>query len=115
MYAIIENGGKQYKVSKGDTFQVEKIAAEEGSIISDSKVLLISDGRSFKVGKPYVEGVEVSLKVLGHGKGDKILVYKFKAKKNYRRKQGHRQPFTEVQVESISVKSKETKEKEAKK
>lgn len=111
MYAIIENGGKQYKVSRGDTLEIEKIAVEKGSIINDSNVLLISDGRSFKVGKPYVEGAEVSLKVLGHGKGDKILVYKFKAKKNYRRKQGHRQPFTEVQVESISLKSKEKEEK----
>ena len=90
MYAIIENGGKQYKVSEGDTFQIEKIAAEEGSIVKDSKVLLVADDNSVKVGQPYVDGAEVSLKVLSHGKGDKVLVYKFKAKKNYRRKQGHR-------------------------
>lgn len=104
MYAIIENGGKQYKVSEGDTFQIEKVAVEEGSVVKDSKVLLVSDDKGITVGKPYVDGAEVSLKVLSHGKGDKILVYKFKAKKNYRRKQGHRQPFTEVQVESISTK-----------
>ncbi|MCI0502212.1 MAG: 50S ribosomal protein L21 [Fusobacteria bacterium] len=103
MYAIIENGGKQYKVAEGDTIQIEKLSVEEGSVVTDSKVLLVSDDNGLKVGQPYVDGATVSLKVVAHGKGDKVLVYKFKAKKNYRRKQGHRQPYTEVTVEGISL------------
>ncbi len=103
MYAIIENGGKQYKVAEGDTIQIEKLAVEEGSVVTDSKVLQVSDDNGLKVGQPYVDGATVSLKVVAHGKGDKVLVYKFKAKKNYRRKQGHRQPYTEVTVEGISL------------
>lgn len=103
MYAIIENGGKQYKVVEGDTLQLEKIEAEVGSLVKDSKVLLVANGEKFEVGRPAVKDAEVVLKVVSHGKGEKVLVYKFKAKKNYRRKQGHRQPYTEVMVESISL------------
>lgn len=101
MYAVIENGGKQYKVSEGDSIKMEKILAEAGTTLLAEKVLLINDGKATKVGVPTVEGAKVTLKVVEHGKGDKIIVYKFKAKKGYRRKQGHRQPFTEVVVEKI--------------
>lgn len=103
MYAIIKNGGKQYKVVEGDTLQLEKINAEVGSLIKDNKVLLVANGESLEVGTPEVLNAEVVLKVVSHGKGEKVLVYKYKAKKNYRRKQGHRQPYTEVMVESIAL------------
>ena len=103
MYAIIENGGKQYKVVEGDTLQLEKLNYEVGTLVKDSKVLMIADGKTIEVGTPVVSAAEVVLKVVAHGKGEKVLVYKFKAKKNYRRKQGHRQPFTEVLVEQISL------------
>ena len=105
MYAIIKNGGKQYKVVEGDTLQLEKINAEVGSLVKDSQVLLVANGESLEVGTPEVKDAEVVLKVVSHGKGEKVLVYKYKAKKNYRRKQGHRQPYTEVVVESISLNS----------
>lgn len=101
MYAIIENGGKQYKVSEGDMLRLEKLDAEVDSVIDAEKVLLVNDGSGVKVGTPTVDGAKVSLKVVEHGKDKKIIVYKFKAKKNYRRKQGHRQPYTEVIVEKI--------------
>lgn len=101
MYAIIENGGKQYKVSEGDILRLEKLNAEVDSVIDAEKVLLVNDGSGVKVGTPTVDGAKVSLKVVEHGKDKKIIVYKFKAKKNYRRKQGHRQPYTEVVVEKI--------------
>lgn len=103
MYAIIDNGGKQYKVVEGDTLQLEKINAEVGSLVKDIKVLLVAGENGLEIGTPVVENAEVALKVLSHGKGEKVLVYKMKAKKNYRRKQGHRQPYTEVLVEGISL------------
>ncbi|MDD2370603.1 MAG: 50S ribosomal protein L21 [Firmicutes bacterium] len=110
MYAIIKNGGKQYKVVEGDTLQLEKIETEVGSLVKDCKVLLVADGESLSVGTPEVKDAEVVLKVVSHGKGEKVLVYKYKAKKNYRRKQGHRQPYTEVIVESIAL-NKESSDK----
>ena len=103
MDAIIENGGKQYKVAEGDSLKLEKINAEVGSQVTDSKVLMVADGSTVKIGTPVVDAAQVVLKVTAHGKGEKVLVYKFKAKKNYRRKQGHRQPYTEVLVESIAL------------
>ena len=103
MYAIIKNGGKQYKVVEGDTLQLEKIEVEVGSLVKDCKVLLVADGENLSIGTPEVKDAEVVLKIVSHGKGEKVLVYKYKAKKNYRRKQGHRQPYTEVIVESISL------------
>lgn len=101
MYAVIENGGKQYKVSEGDVLRLEKMETEVGALVEDSNVLLVNDGKETKIGTPVVEGAKVTLKVTEHGRGEKIIVYKFKAKKNYRRKQGHRQPYTEVSVEKI--------------
>ncbi len=101
MYAIVETGGKQYKVSKGDVITVEKLDAEAGSEVALDKVLLVNDGTDLKVGTPLVDGAKVTAKVLSHGKAKKILVFKFKAKKNYRRRQGHRQPFTKLMIQEI--------------
>ena len=101
MYAVIEACGKQYKVTKGDVVFFEKLDAEEGKKITFDNVVLVSDDKKVEVGAPYVKGVKVEGKVVEHGKGKKIIVYKYKAKKNYRRTQGHRQPFTKVEITKI--------------
>ena len=101
MYAVIETGGKQYKVENGDVVFVEKLEATEGSKVELDKVLLISNDGNLSTGKPYVDGAKVEATVLEQGKGKKIIVFKYKAKKNYRKKQGHRQPFTKVKVGKI--------------
>ena len=98
MLAIIETGGKQYLVSKGDKIQVEKLATEEGKTIKFDKVLFTSDGKKSEVGKPYIAGAVVEGKVLKQGRGKKIHVLKYKAKSKYRRKIGARQHFTEVEI-----------------
>lgn len=103
MYAIIETGGKQYKVQEGDVIFVEKLNAEEGSSITFDKVLAVSNEGKTTFGDPLVNSASVSAKVLGHGKRRKIIVFKFKPKKGYRRKQGHRQPYTRVQIEKINA------------
>lgn len=103
MYAIIETGGKQFRVQEGDVLFVEKLGADEGSAYAFDKVLAVSDEGVLSVGNPYMEGLSVDAKVISHGKGKKILIFKYKAKKNYRRKQGHRQPYTKVQIEKINV------------
>ena len=101
MYAIVETGGKQYKIQKGDTFCVEKLAAEAGDSVELTKVLALGGENGIIVGKPYVEGARVALKVVEHGKGKKILVFKYKPKKNYRKLRGHRQPYSRVSVDDI--------------
>lgn len=101
MYAIIETGGKQFKVQEGDTLKVELLDAEVGQAVEIDKVLLVNKDGQVQVGNPFIAGAKVTLKVQEHGKGKKIIVFKYKAKKNYRRKQGHRQPFTKVVVEKI--------------
>ena len=103
MYAIIESCGRQYKVSEGDTIFFEKLDAEEGAKVSFDKVVLVSDDKDVKIGTPYVKGAKVEGTVISHGKGKKIIVYKYKAKKNYRRTQGHRQPYTKVEIKSIKA------------
>ncbi len=101
MYAIIATGGKQYRVSQGDTIYIEKLNAQEDSEVT-FPVLMLS-GDEVKMGTPEVEGASVTGKVVRHGRGQKVIVYKFKAKKNYRRKQGHRQPFTQVEITAINA------------
>lgn len=101
MYAIIETGGKQYRVQEGDMLNVEKLPAENGESVEIDKVLAVVDGEEIKIGTPLVQGAKVVLKVLRNGRDKKIIVFKYKAKKNYRRKQGHRQPFSRVLVEKI--------------
>lgn len=103
MYAIIETGGKQYRASEGSKLRVEKLEADPGSEITFDRVLAVKDGEKTRFGTPYLEGTKVSAKVLHHGKGEKITVYKYKPKKNYRRKKGHRQPFTEVLIEKVET------------
>lgn len=102
MYAIIETGGKQVKVEVGSKIYVEKLDVEVGSTYTFDKVLLVSDKKT-TVGKPYVKGATVTAKVEKQGKESKILVFKYKSKANYRRKQGHRQPFTCLTIESINA------------
>ena len=103
MYAVIESCGKQYKVSEGDVVFFEKLDAEEGKKVSFDKGVLVSDDKNVKVGTPYVKNAKVEGTVVKQGKGKKILVYKYKAKKNYRRTQGHRQPYTKVEIKSITI------------
>ena len=103
MYAIIKTGGKQYKVSEGDVITVEKLAANEGDAVVFDQVLTVVNDADVKVGTPVVEGAKVTGKVEAQGKAKKILVFKYKAKSNYRRRQGHRQPFTKVVIEKIEA------------
>ena len=100
MYAVIETGGKQYKVQEGDVITVEKLKAEAGDTITFDKVLLMSDGKEVKVGTPYLAEA-VTGSVVENGKGKKVIIFKYKAKKDYRKKQGHRQPYTMVKIESL--------------
>ena len=109
-YAIIESCGRQYKVAEGDVVFFEKLDVEEGKKVTFDKVVLVSEDKKVEVGAPYVKGVKVEGKVVANGKGKKILVYKYKAKKNYRRTQGHRQPYTKVEITKIKTAA----EKEAK-
>lgn len=102
MYAIIETGGKQYRVQEGDVLYIEKIPAEVGSTVTFDKVLLVSKDGGIVTGAPYVSGATVTAKVDRQDRAKKIIVYKYKAKKNYRRKQGHRQPYTKVTIEKIN-------------
>ena len=103
MYAVIETGGKQYKVSEGDVVFIEKMDAAEGETVTFDKVLVVADGENVNVGAPTVAGVTVTAKVEKQGKAKKIYVFKMKRKKNYRRKKGHRQPFTKVTIEKINA------------
>ena len=111
MYAIIESCGKQYKVTEGDVVFFEKLDAEEGKKITFDKVILVSEDGKVQVGNPYVKGIKVEGKVVSHGKAKKIIVFKMKPKKNYRRKQGHRQPYTKVEITSIKTATKKAAEK----
>ncbi|MGI6706397.1 MAG: 50S ribosomal protein L21 [Clostridia bacterium] len=102
MYAVIQTGGKQYRVQEGDILFIEKLSAAEGDTVEFDDVLMVSDENGIKVGTPTVEGAKVEAKVLAHGKGKKIIVFKYKPKKNYRRKQGHRQPYSKVEIVKIN-------------
>lgn len=110
MYAIIETCGKQYKVAQGDVVFFEKLDNEEGKKVTFDKVVLVSDDGKVQVGNPYVKGIKVEGKVVSHGKAKKILVFKYKAKKNYRRTQGHRQPYTRVEITKIKTAGQEKAE-----
>ena len=101
MYAIIRTGGKQYNVSVGDEIVVEKLNAEVGDVVSFD-VLMLVDDNGVTIGTPVVKGASANAKVIEHGKGKKVVVFKYKPKKNYRKKQGHRQPYTKVKVTALS-------------
>ena len=101
MYAVVSTGGKQYKVAEGEVLRVEKITGEVGEPVSFDKVLLFSDGENVNVGQPNLENVAVKGHIVEQGKAKKILVFKYKRRKRYRRKQGHRQQYTAVKIDSI--------------
>ncbi len=103
MYAIIATGGKQYTVSEGDVIKVEKLGAEEGATVTFDQVLLVNDGNSSKVGSPVVSGASVSASVVSNGRDRKVIVYKYKRKLGYHKKNGHRQAYTQVKIEKISL------------
>ena len=103
MYAVVSTGGKQYRVQEGDVLFVEKLNAEVDSIVELTEVLAVSNGESLKVGTPVVEGAKVVAKVIAQGKAKKITVFKYKAKKDYRKKTGHRQSYTKLVVEKIEA------------
>ena len=100
MYAVIETGGKQYRVQEGDVITIEKLNAEVGETVTFDKVLVLGEGKDVKVGTPYVDAA-VTGSVVENGKGKKVIIFKYKAKKDYRKKQGHRQPHTMVKIESL--------------
>ena len=103
MYAIIQTGGKQYRVAEGDVITIEKLDIADGEAVTFDSVLTIVDEGKVVIGKPLITGAKVSAKVIAHGKEKKILVFRYKAKSNYRRRQGHRQPFTNVVIEKIEA------------
>jgi len=103
MYAVIQTGGKQYRVAEGDSLKVEKIAAEAGASVELDKVLMVADGEDVKVGKPYLDGGTVTARVKAHGRGKKVKIIKFRRRKHHMKRQGHRQWFTELEITGINA------------
>jgi len=101
MYAVIHTGGKQYRVQEGEVLRVEKLPAEAGSQIEFDRVLLVGEGEALTIGRPFVEGGKVTAMVRAHGKGDKVEIVKFRRRKHYMRRKGHRQLFTELEITAI--------------
>lgn len=103
MYAVIQTGGKQYRVSEGDTVKVEKLVAEEGASLDLDKVLMVANGEEIKIGTPYVAGGKVTATVKSHGRAKKVTILKFKRRKHHMKRQGHRQWYTELEITGISA------------
>ncbi|PLX60093.1 50S ribosomal protein L21 [Sedimenticola selenatireducens] len=103
MYAVIQTGGKQYRVSEGDTLKVEKLGAEEGASLDLDKVLMVANGEDIKIGTPYVAGGKVTATVKSHGRAKKVTILKFKRRKHHMKRQGHRQWYTELEITGISA------------
>ena len=103
MYAVIQTGGKQYRVAQGSTLKIEKIDADAGASVELDKVLMVADGDDVKVGTPYVDGGKVTATVKSHGRGKKVTIIKFRRRKHHMKRQGHRQAFTEIEVTGISA------------
>ncbi len=103
MYAVIQTGGKQYRVSQGDTVKVEKLGADEGASVELDKVLMLADGEEVTIGTPYVEGGKVTATVKSHGRGKKVKIIKFRRRKHHMKRQGHRQWYTELEITGISA------------
>ena len=103
MYAIMTSGGKQYRVQEGDVLRLEKLDGDVGASVSFDKVLMVSDGEEVQLGRPILEGATVHAHIVEQDKAKKIVVFKFKRRKRYRRKQGHRQPYTAVQIDRIEA------------
>ena len=104
MYAVIKTGGKQYKVSEGDTLKVEKLATEIGKTFSLSSILTLVDGEKVTIGTPLVDGASVDATVVSHGRGHKVKIFKMHRRKHYRKSQGHRQSYTEIKIDKIAAK-----------
>jgi len=103
MYAVIQTGGKQYRVAQGGTLRVEKLAAEAGATVELDQVLMVAEGETVRVGRPYVEGGKVTATVKAHGRAEKVKIIKFKRRKHYMKRQGHRQWYTLLEVTDISA------------
>lgn len=103
MYAVVSAGGKQYKVQKGETLRIEKIPGEVGSKVTFDKVLMVADGENIRVGQPVIEKAAVQASIVEQDKAKKILIFKYKRRKRYRRKQGHRQPYTAIRIDGIEA------------
>ncbi|HEY3299219.1 MAG TPA: 50S ribosomal protein L21 [Methylophilaceae bacterium] len=103
MYAVIKTGGKQYRVTPGLRLKVEKLETEVGGNVTIDQVLMVADGDDVKIGAPLIQGAKVQAKVLSHGRGDKVMIFKFRRRKHYRKTQGHRQSYTEIQIEKIAA------------
>lgn len=114
MYAVIKTGGKQYRVAAGDKLKVERLAGEVGSDITLDQVLMLADGDNVTIGAPLVNGASVQAKVLAHGRGNKVMIFKFRRRKHYRKTQGHRQDFTEIEIGAIGATGGATGKKPAK-
>jgi large subunit ribosomal protein L21 len=103
MYAVVKTGGKQYRVSAGEKLKIEQIAAEVGAEIVLDQVLLVADGDAVRMGTPLLEGAQITARVLAHGRGDKVRIFKLHRRKHYRRTQGHRQNYTEIEILGIAA------------
>lgn len=108
MYAVVNSGGKQYKVRQGEVLRVEKLSGDVGSSVTFDRVLMFSDGENVSIGQPILDGVSVEGRIVEQGKAKKIIVFKYKRRKRYRRKNGHRQEFTAIQIDSIHAKGTKT-------
>ena len=104
MYAVIKTGGKQYRVVQGERLKVEKLDVEVGGTVTLDQILLVSDGDKTTIGSPIVKGAKVKATVLAHGRGDKVMIFKMRRRKHYRKTQGHRQSFTEIKIDAIAAK-----------
>ena len=104
MYAVIKTGGKQYRVAAGEKLKVEKLAGDVGSAVTIDEVLMLADGDNITIGAPLVKGASVKATVVSHGRGDKVMIFKMRRRKHYRKTQGHRQDYTEIQIDKIAAK-----------
>lgn len=104
MYAVIKTGGKQYRVAPGERLKVEKLETEVGGTVTLNQVLMVSDGEKTTIGAPIVKGASVKATVVSHGRGDKVMIFKMRRRKHYRKTQGHRQSYTEIKIEAIAAK-----------
>ncbi|MBM3350663.1 MAG: 50S ribosomal protein L21 [Betaproteobacteria bacterium] len=104
MYAVIKTGGKQYRVAQGEKLKVEKLDIEVGGTVTLDQILMVSDGDNTTIGSPIIKGAKVKATVLSHGRGDKVMIFKMRRRKHYRKTQGHRQSFTEIKIEAIAAK-----------
>ncbi|MCP3674718.1 MAG: 50S ribosomal protein L21 [Gammaproteobacteria bacterium] len=103
MYAVIQSGGKQHRVSEGQVLKLEKINSETGAVIDFDKILMVANGEDISIGKPYVDGAKVSAEIVSHGRGKKVKIIKFKRRKHHMKQMGHRQWYTEVKITGISA------------